>query len=105
MEGRSLAPLLLGDDQVELPESFVVETQYDGVDKIGVYTEAWKYFDNRDGQPGVNRRALHPTGSTEDSKLTDVAGDHEEGVAHPGRRESSRMNQSSSRETSRTARR
>ena len=43
---------------------------------LGVYTEVWQYFDNQNGQPGVNPRALHPTGSTENGKLTDVVAQH-----------------------------
>ncbi|MBD3337096.1 MAG: sulfatase-like hydrolase/transferase [Candidatus Eisenbacteria bacterium] len=77
MRGVSLIPLLEGGT-VEPPERFVVETHYRGTYKMGVYTDDWKLFHNRDEHPGLNPVALHRVGVMEDGVRTD------QGDAFPG---------------------
>ena len=55
-----------------------METQYDGVDKIGAYSQDWKYFENRDRHRGLGPTALHQMGTVEDGERTNVAGRHPE---------------------------
>jgi len=74
VRGVSLLPLMRGEaDEVSLPDRFVVETQFQDADKIGVYSRDWKYIENRDGHRGTNPNALHRVGVTEDGTRTDVA--------------------------------
>jgi arylsulfatase A-like enzyme len=76
MIGRSLVPLLQGGRPPELPEHFVVETAFRNAEKIGIYSQRWKYIENRDGRHGLNPRALHPMGSMGDGLKTDLADEH-----------------------------
>lgn len=79
MRGKSVVPLF--DNQVvQLPKAFVVETEFRESEKLGVYTENWKYFENRDGHRGLNQRELQRFGSTENGKETDLADLHPEVV-------------------------
>jgi arylsulfatase A-like enzyme len=71
--GRSLAPLLRGDEAPDVPEHFVVETAFRDAEKIGIYSESWKYIENRDGRHDLSPRALHPTGSMGDGLQTDLS--------------------------------
>jgi arylsulfatase A-like enzyme len=67
LEGLSL--LGLWDDTVdapELPRHFVVETQFRGGDKIGVYGPKWKYFEYRKPIPGKAPQELQARGGDED---------------------------------------
>ena len=73
--------LLGGDGEVELPEHFVVETQFRSADKMGVYSGRWKYFDNRDGHSGLPRRELQVLGAPENGTRTDVGERHPEVLA------------------------
>jgi arylsulfatase A-like enzyme len=79
MRGQSLVPLL-NNQEVQLPEAFVVETEFRESEKLGVYSENWEYFENRDDHPGLNRRELQRFGSTENGKETDQADLHPEVV-------------------------
>ncbi len=79
MRGQSLVPLL-NNREVQLPEAFVVETEFRESEKVGVYTDRWQYFENRDDHPGLNRRELQRFGSTENGKETDLADLHPEVV-------------------------
>lgn len=78
MIGHSLAPLLQGGPPPDLPEHFVVETEFRNAEKIGVYAEDWKYIENRDRRHGLNPRALHPMGTMGDGLRTDVSSEHPE---------------------------
>jgi arylsulfatase A-like enzyme len=79
MAGRSLLPLLRGDE-VDLPDDFVVETRFRGSRKIGVYARDWKLIENRDGHEHTRLRALHPLGGGENGRSTDVGHRHPEVV-------------------------
>jgi arylsulfatase A-like enzyme len=76
MDGRSLMALVRKDGPVGLPEHFMIETELDPSDKIGVYTPAWKYIENRDGQEGVNPIELQAFGAVENGAKTDVGSLH-----------------------------
>ena len=78
MIGQSLAPLLQSGRPPDLPAHFVVETAFRNADKIGIYSEGWKYIENRDGRHGLNPRALHPMGAMGDGLKTDLGGEHPE---------------------------
>jgi arylsulfatase A-like enzyme len=74
LQGVSLVPLIRGGaNDVSLPDRFVVETQFQSADKIGVYSQDWEYFENRDGHSGTRPSALHRVGVKEDGIRTDVA--------------------------------
>jgi arylsulfatase A-like enzyme len=74
LRGVSLAPLLRGGgEDPSLPERFVVETQFQTADKIGVYSRDWEYIENRDGHRGTGPSALHRAGVKEDGIRTDLA--------------------------------
>jgi len=77
LRGVSLVPLLHGDD-VNLPRCFVVETHFRDTNKIGVYTDDWKLFHNRDHHQGLNPVALHRIGVMEDGVRTDLGSTHPE---------------------------
>ncbi len=77
--GKSLVPLFDHEPgQVELPELFVVETEFRESRKCAVYSREWKYIENDDSYTGVNPRELQPVGIEEDGKLTDRIADHVE---------------------------
>ena len=72
IEGKSLLGLIDGSKQdIELPNFFVTETNWNKVDKIGVYSGRWKYIENRDQWPGVNPYELQAVGVRENGKVTD----------------------------------
>jgi arylsulfatase A-like enzyme len=76
VQGQSLLGLITNNGEVpHLPVFDVAETNWRKVNKIAVYGDKWKYIENRDGWPGVNRRELQPAGLIEDGKLTDKAGE------------------------------
>lgn len=77
VRGVSLLPLMRGEaEDVNLPERFVVETQFQRADKIGVYTRDWEYIENRDRHRGTSPRALHRFGAKENGARTNVARRH-----------------------------
>lgn len=77
--GKSLLPMIGSDSsEMGLPEGFVAETYFRGLNKIAVYSSQWKYIENRDGYPGVNEQELQPTGVKEDGRLTDAINTHPE---------------------------
>ncbi len=72
IEGKSLLNLIAGkEEDIGLPSFFVTETNWKGVDKIGVYSDRWKYIENRDNWPGVNPYELQEVGAGENGKVTD----------------------------------
>ncbi len=71
VEGLSLASRLRGGSIPELPNRFVAETYFRDSEKIAVYTDKWKYIENRDKQRGAKYRELQPVGIKEDGKSTD----------------------------------
>jgi arylsulfatase A-like enzyme len=81
MAGSSLMPLLRDPaNSVELPEAFVVETQFRGSDKTALYTDEWIYIENRDGHRGTNPRAIQRVGVAADGARTDQADRHPDAV-------------------------
>jgi arylsulfatase A-like enzyme len=82
IEGRSLLPLFDGSGgPVDLPDYVITETEYQDFEKLGVYSAAWKYFDNRDEHPGTNRFALQAVGKPEIGRRTDQIAQHQEEAA------------------------
>jgi arylsulfatase A-like enzyme len=75
-QGRSLVPLLRGTGKVDLPEAFVVETEYWDTEKIGAYTNQWKMILNLDDQRGAPRQELQRIGIEENGVRTDVGQKH-----------------------------
>jgi arylsulfatase A-like enzyme len=74
MAGRSLMPLLRdAEDDVDLPEIFVVETQFREADKIAAYSGEWIYIENRDHHGGTNPRAVQRGGAPANGARTDLA--------------------------------
>lgn len=72
IHGRSLISLIIGNGKnLQLPGFFVAETNWRKVNKIAVYSDNWKYFENRDNWNGVNINELQPMGLRENGILTD----------------------------------
>ena len=70
--GRSLFAMMKGEGgSADLRGVVVAETNWRNVDKIAVYSDEWKYIENRDGWEGVNPYELQPMGIKEEGKLTD----------------------------------
>jgi arylsulfatase A-like enzyme len=80
MVGRSLVPAIDGA-AVDLPERFVVETQFRGVHAIGVYDDTWAYIENRRPWGGTNPKELQRRGEPQDGALTDQKAEHPEETA------------------------
>ncbi len=81
LQGHSMFPLIEGRKlDVKLPEYFIAETNFRGHDKIGVYSEEWKYFINNDDQKGLNDRELQRMHHIEDGRRTDLAAKNPETV-------------------------
>lgn len=79
IHGRSLIGLIRGNGKnLQLPDFFVAETNWRKVNKIAVYSQKWKYFQNRDNWKGVNINELQPMGLTENGKLTDKIHEYSE---------------------------
>jgi arylsulfatase A-like enzyme len=77
IHGTSLLRLITGGKKgPQLPPLFVAETYWRQADKIAVYSNEWKYIENRDDWKGVNKRELQPMGSTENGRLTDKIAEH-----------------------------
>lgn len=72
LDGRSVVNLIQdkkGDS--DLPHFFIAETNWKNVNKIAVYSDKWKYIENHDNWPGVNRIELQPMGIKENGINTD----------------------------------
>ena len=76
LHGRSLVPLLQRTGEVDLPEAFVVETEYWDSKKIGAYTDEWKMILNLDNQRGAMRQELQRMGVEENGRRTDLGQKH-----------------------------
>ena len=82
INGRSLMPLFDGSGgPVDLPDYVVTETEYEDFEKLGVYSDTWKYFDNRDEHLGTNRFALQAVGKPENGRRTDHIAQHQDEAA------------------------
>jgi arylsulfatase A-like enzyme len=79
--GVSLRPLIEGAEHLPgLPEWFVVETQFRGTDKVGVYGERFKLIENRVAHEGTGPVELQENRAAENGLLTD------KGPRHPAER-------------------
>ena len=75
IEGRSLLPLLAAPEApFDLPEAFVVETEFREAHKLAAYAGDWKYIENLDGHPGAPARELQARG-VEDGAVSDRSAD------------------------------
>ncbi len=83
--GLSLLPIVRGETAgVALPELFVTETQFRLNDKTAVYSNRWKYIENRDieyitereGAQGVDPVELQAVGEKENGPKTDKIKGH-----------------------------
>lgn len=79
MQGRSLVPLIRGRE-ISLPETFVFETEFHGVDKIGIADDDWKLILSDDEQAGTAPLELQSNHGTEDGVRTNRAEAHPERV-------------------------
>jgi arylsulfatase A-like enzyme len=71
MEGRSLKSSIAGQaPKPALPEYIVTETLFRENDKLGVYSDTWKYFENRDRQRGTAPREVQNKGINENGAAT-----------------------------------
>jgi hypothetical protein len=72
IHGKSVLQLINEENSgVGLPEFFVAETYFRKSNKIAVYSDQWKYIENRRDHEGVNRFELQPIGVKENGKATD----------------------------------
>ena len=72
-QGISMKPLIDGAASlVSLPRYEVIETEFQGTEKIAVYGKRFKYIENRVPQEGVPARELQPRGGHENGSLTNV---------------------------------
>ena len=72
IEGRSLINLMKGKGEyLALPDCFVTETNWRNVSKIAIYSDRWKYIENYDNWPYVNKHELQPMGIKENGMKTD----------------------------------
>jgi arylsulfatase A-like enzyme len=77
MEGLSLKTLITGQGpKPALPEYIVTETLLRKNDKLGVYSDSWKYFENRDGQQGTAPREIQAKGINENGAATNELAEH-----------------------------
>lgn len=77
MRGQSLMPVLRDPAaEIDLGGAFVVESQFRGSNKIGLYSGEWKYVENRDDHSGTSPRELHRMGKLEDGTRTDLSSEH-----------------------------
>jgi len=86
LQGRSLVGLW--DETAagpELPRHFVVETQFRGGDKVGVYGRNWKYFEYRRALPGTAPRELQARGGGEDGAASNQIEQHPQVAANLAR--------------------
>jgi arylsulfatase A-like enzyme len=79
IHGTSLINLIThSGEKPALPQVFIAETNWRNVNKIALYSDNWKYFENRDNWKDVNKRELQPVGLTENGKRTDKISDEVE---------------------------
>lgn len=79
IHGTSLINLITENgESPPLPEVFIAETNWRKVNKIAIYSDNWKYFENRDKWKGVNKWELQPVGINENGKITDKISDEVE---------------------------
>lgn len=72
-DGLSAMPLIRGEQtELALPEYLVAESYYKGHDKICVYSDEWKYIENRDGHENLNPVELQAMYTREDGQKTDL---------------------------------
>jgi arylsulfatase A-like enzyme len=72
IQGKSVLKLIVNENaQSRLAKYFFAETSWRDVDKIAVYSDHWKYFENYDHWQGVNIFELQAAGIRENGKLTD----------------------------------
>jgi arylsulfatase A-like enzyme len=77
MEGVPRTGLVLGAvPESDAPTFFVTETEFRKAEKIAVYTDEWKYFENRDNHPGTAPRELQPKDGPELGVRTNRLRDH-----------------------------
>jgi hypothetical protein len=77
MEGLSLKTLITGQGpKPALPEYIVTETQYKMIEKLGVYSDSWKYFENLDGHKGTAPREIQAKGGNENGAATNKLAEH-----------------------------
>jgi arylsulfatase A-like enzyme len=77
MEGLSLETLITGQGpKPALPEYIVTETLFRKNDKLGVYSDSWKYFENLDGHEGTAPREIQAKGINENGAATNQLADH-----------------------------
>lgn len=73
--GTSLMPLIdSGKPVLNLPEYFVTETNWRNVNKVAIYSEDFKYIENRDSWQGVPAAELQSIGGKENGAVTDKSG-------------------------------
>jgi len=71
MEGLSLENLMTGQGpKPALPEYIVTETLFRENNKLGVYSDSWKYFETLDGQQGTAPREIQEKGINENGAAT-----------------------------------
>jgi arylsulfatase A-like enzyme len=71
MEGLSLKHLITGDGpKPALPEYIVTETLFRQNDRLGVYSDSLKYFENRDQLEGTAPREVQNKGINENGAAT-----------------------------------
>lgn len=75
MHGTSLVPAMNGEP-VELPDRFVVETQFREANAIGVYGDEWAYIEHRAPWGGTDPRELQRRGHDMDGSRTNQIEDH-----------------------------
>lgn len=75
IDGMALQGLVRGKP-LPLPTQFVTETSWKIVEKIAVYSDEWKYFENRDDWPGVNPQELQSMAVRENGMKTDAIDEH-----------------------------
>lgn len=76
MEGVSMMAAVDGDEPVELPSQFVVETELRSSNAIGVHGVPWEYFEHREPHQGTDREELQRTGTPERGSRTNQLGQH-----------------------------
>jgi arylsulfatase A-like enzyme len=71
LDGRSLVPAFSDPAaDLDLPERFVSETQFESADKIAVYDASWKYIENREASGGFVHKELQAMGRPERGEST-----------------------------------
>jgi len=71
IQGKSLLHLINKDGSVDLPPNFITETNWRKINKVALYSNEWKYIENRDGQTGTNKNELQPMSVSENGIETD----------------------------------